>query len=221
MYRRMKNRDFVPSRDEVHPIIAGLQNACSDCQNFFLRNRSDLKKSEDVITGASFEMPLIAFLNSMGIYAFKANEIDMRLPDIGIKNRNGDIISLLEVKYHNAPFIMARRFVSKQTECYDGSLTIDVDKCNKQIDIARSICPQANYLIVHWVDFPCIKTVLWDHLSSATGEPVFERRHRAGDYEDGIQVGYTRKKYHCVKGLNDFGSLIQFLLDRSDNSQGR
>lgn len=208
MYTENHGKSKVISREEMQAKIPGLAAICQKCMPFFLEPRSELSKSEDIITGVRFEEPFREFLKSMHIDAFDAATVDMQLPDVGIKNRKKDVIALLEIKYHNAPFIKAKQFVSPDTECYDGSLTIDVKKCEKEIEVAKKIYPNAENLIVHWIDFPCLKCVLWDKLETALGETVYERIHRAGDYEGGYKVGHTEKTYHCVRNIYDFDSLI-------------
>lgn len=199
----------VPDRVTMQRKIPGLADLCQKCMPFFLKRRSNLSKADDITTGVKFQEPFIRFFQSIGIKAFDASEEDIRLPDIGIRNRRGEVTSLLEIKYHNAPFIKARQYVSSDTECYDGSLTIDVEKCSSQNELAKDIYPNSENLIVHWVDFPCIKCVLWDSLDSATGTAVYERMHRSGDYEFGRKVGYTKKIYHYISKLNDFDSLVK------------
>lgn len=209
MYVENIGKSTVPERKEIQKIISGLGNLCEECIPFFLEKRSELAKNEDIITGTRFEEPFREFLRSKEIDAFDAGKIDMRLPDIGIKDTSNNVVALLEVKYHNAPFIKAREFVSSDTECYDGSLTIDVKKCKNQLKIANRLYPDAQKFIVHWVDFPCLKCILWDKLESVSRDVVYERIHRSGDYEGGRKVGYTEKTYHFVRYLEDFDSLIR------------
>jgi hypothetical protein len=212
MYLRIRdNPGPIPSREELQGQIPSLKKTCRACENFFLNCRTYMWKDEDVEIGKRFERPTREWLNSRGILVFPANEIDPRLPDIGIKNRYEKVAAFLEVKYHNAPFINARHHVSKDTECYEGSLTIDVGKMKNQIAIAKRLYPEAPLLILHWVDFPCIKTILWGDLSMPTEEYVFERRHRPGDYKDERQIGYTQKVYHFLRHLKDLSSLIEYL----------
>lgn len=208
MYTENRGKSKVIAREEMQAKIPGLAAICQKCMPFFLEQRSDLSKSQDIITGVRFEEPFREFLKSLHIDAFDAATVDIRLPDIGIKNRKKDVAVLLEIKYHNAPFIKARQFVSPNTECYDGSLTIDVEKCANEIQVAKKIYPNAENLIVHWVDFPCLKCILWDKLETALGKTVYERMHRAGDYEGGYKVGYTKKTYHFIRKIHDFDSLI-------------
>lgn len=209
MYVHNHGKTKVSDRGTMQRKIPGLGDLCEKCMPFFLKRRSDLSKIDDTAIGVKFQEPFIRFFQSIGIKAFDASEEDMRLPDIGIRNRAGEVSSLLEIKYHNAPFIKARQYVSSDTECYDGSLTIDVEKCSRQIKLAKEVYPNSENLIVHWVDFPCIKCVLWDSLDSATGALVYERLHRQGDYEFGRKVGYTKKIYHFISKLNDFDSLVK------------
>lgn len=208
MYAENHGKSRVVAREGIQVKIPGLAAICQKCMPFFLEQRSDLSKSQDVTTGVRFEEPFREFLKSLHIDAFDAGTVDTRLPDIGIKNEKQDVAVLLEIKYHNAPFIKARQFVSPDTECYDGSLTIDVEKCRKEIEVARKLYPNAENLIAHWIDFPCLKCVLWDKLETALGEIVYERRHRPGDYEGGYKVGYTEKTYHFIRKIHDFDSLI-------------
>jgi hypothetical protein len=205
----------APARDTIQSQLAGLSAACQGCVPFFLRQRSALDKKQDVVTGARFELPFRDFLRNHGLDAFLANDIDMDLPDVGVRNSAGQVRALLELKYHNAPFIRARQFVGADTECYDGSLTVDVGKCRKQFAKATTIYPGAAILLVHWVDFPCLKCILWDKMETALGEVVYERRHRSGDYREGYQVGWTKKTYHRVRYLRDFASLLETLREHA------
>lgn len=210
MCQNMQNKKTVPPRESLWNQVEGLRSVCGNCTRFFFAPRSNLDKGADVITGAQMERPFIEYFNSKGIRAFSANKKDMNLPDIGIKDTTGKVVALLEIKYHNAPFIKARKYVSSDTECYDGSLTLDSEKVKKQVRIARERYPNAELIVVHWIDFPCIKTIMWDFLREPESD-IYERKHRSGDYIGGRKVGYTRKTYHYVRFLNDFASLVEYL----------
>jgi len=218
MYTENRGKLKIIKREKMQENIPGLDAICEECIPFFLQQRSDLSKSQDIITGACFEEPFRKFLRSLDIDAFDTTKVDMRLPDVGIRNSKGDVVALLEIKYHNAPFIKARQFVSPNTECYDGSLTIDVEKCENEIRVSKEIYPDAEYLLIHWIDFPCIKCVLWDKLETALGDAIYERIHRSGDYEGGYKVGYTKKTYHFVSKIYDFDSLINNIRHLTDKA---
>lgn len=211
MYQKMKGQGEVPSKELLWEQINGLKQVCERCTRFFLHPRSNLDKKADVVTGAQIEKPFVDFFNSKGIEAFSANEEDMRLPDIGVKDKSGETVALLEIKYHNAPFIKARKYVSNTTDCYDGSLTLDIEKVKRQVLHTRERYPDAELIVVHWIDFPCIKCIMWDFLENV-GSEVYERKYRAGDYVEGRKVGYTKKTYHYVRFLRDFASLIEHLI---------
>lgn len=211
MYLENHEKLKIVDREKMQERIPDLDAVCLKCIPFFLKKRSESVKNQDITTGVHFENPFKEFLRGLDIDAFKANKADMRLPDIGVRNYNSDVIALLEVKYHNAPFIKARQFVSPNTEYYDGSLTIDIEKGRNQIKVSKDIFPDAECLLVHWIDFPCLKCILWDTVESALTNTVYERIHRSGDYEGGYKVGYTKKTYHFVRKMKDFDSLISHI----------
>jgi len=222
-YKRMYMERIGESRAEdlndIQNDINGLEKLCNECKSFFLKIRSQMNKDKDIKTGTRFEDPFVDFLKGLGFDAFLTRDINFDLPDIGVNDSNGKTVILIELKYHNAPFIKAKQIIKEEeTECYDGSLTIDAEKCRKQYRVSQQLYPEAKYLIAHWIDFPCLKCVLWNSLATALGETMYDRIHRVGDYRDGKQVGWTKKRYHFIRALKDLDELIEYIENHVDDS---
>ncbi|MFC1903751.1 hypothetical protein ACFLW9_02590 [Chloroflexota bacterium] len=205
----------LKQRLEYFQMIPDLEKECKQCWRFYLNPRNKSIKKYDVIYGKKFEEVFIKFLNNIGIDSAKADEKNAVLPDNLIRNIEGKTIAYYEVKYHNAPFVKAYQYQPGR-ECYEGSITIDYEKVQKQIETTKAITDLPVYY-VHWVDFPCIKGIYYMSLEETQKAMesgiAYSRKAREGDYitnnKKVKQVGYQNKFYPSLLTMN---KLEQFVL---------
>ena len=204
-------------RQEYFHIILGLEEECKECWKFYLNPRNKSIKKYDVLYGKKFETIFADFLNDIGIKSGKADAKNTVLPDNFISNDEDKPIAYYEVKYHNAPFVWAYRYQPGR-ECYEGSITLDYEKVQKQIETIRGITDLPVYYL-HWVDFPCIKGIYYmdleDTRKAMEDGIAYARKAREGDYitvnMDTKQVGYQNKFYPSLlhmKNLEQFVSMF-------------
>jgi len=208
----------IKPRQDFFEMIPGLKEECNQCWKFYLEPRNKSIKNLDVVYGNQFELAFIAFLSKLSINSAKADTKNKILPDNLILDKKNNILAYYEVKYHNAPFVMRYKF-SKGRECYEGSLTLDFEKVQKQIKEIRSIT-DLPVLYLHWIDFPCIKGIFYmtlEETNQILKEGIeFERKKREGDFVESKgknkKVGYLSKFYPSIlkmKSLEEFINLFQ------------
>jgi len=148
----------------------------------------------------------------------RADQKNKKLPDIMVLDRTRNIKAYIELKYHNAPFMLSWRLINR--EPYEGSITMDTNKLKNQlIEIGAEL--ERPVFFVHWVDFPDLKGIFFntneqikDYLQTNAVE--FNRKEREGDFKDKkyktvAKVGYTEKFYPPLHEMGNFEELIQYL----------
>ena len=156
----------------------------------------------------------ISFLKKLDIHSDKADKSNKVLPDNLIIDKSKNVCAYYEVKYHNAPFVMAYKF-NKGRECYEGSITLDYEKVAKQIKLTRELTDLPVFY-VHWVDFPCVKGIFYMSLEDTKNcldkGIEFKRQEREGDFATNTKgtrkVGYTNKFYPSLIGMKSLSELI-------------
>jgi len=213
MYSNVKPGQRIPLTTELFEKVNGLNELNKEGYSFFLKPRNKSVKGLDVQLGIKFEEAFISFLNNNKILAGRADVKNRRLPDIHILDKTRNIKAYIELKYHHAPFMLSHKFLGR--ESYEGSITLDTVKLEKQIIECESEIPNRPVYVVHWVDFHHLKGIFFNTLGQIKeylGEgSEYDRRDRAGDYIMNKKVGYTEKFYPPLHEMGDFAELIRHL----------
>lgn len=218
MYKDITDRSLIKTTPQLYKEISGLEELYKKARKFFLTPRNKSIKGLDVQLGKQFEEAFINYLNSNKILAMRADTKNRRLPDIQVLDKTRNIKAYIELKYHNAPFMLSWRLLNR--EPYEGSITLDTEKVQKQlIEIDAELERPVYY--VHWVDFPDLKGIFFntneqieDYLNNNPIE--FVRKEREGDfkvsdYKIVAKVGYSEKFYPPLHEMGDFEELIDKL----------
>lgn len=218
MYEDTKDKKSIKTTQDLYGKIGGLKELYKKARTYYLKPRNRSIKGLDVQLGKQFEEVFIKFLNFKGIVAIRADSKNKRLPDIMVLDKTRNIKAYIELKYHNAPFILAWRLLGR--EPYEGSITLDTEKLKRQLIEIETELERPVYFI-HWIDFPDLKGIFFnthDQIKEYLIEkPVqFVRKIREGDYKKGeyklqAKVGYTDKFYPPLHEMGDFEELLQKL----------
>jgi hypothetical protein len=213
MYLDILATKDIKKTTDFYAEIPGLQDLYKAARAFYLKPRNKSVKGLDVQLGQQFENVFIDFLKSKGINAMHADNKNKKLPDIMVLDKTRNISAYIELKYHNAPFILSWRLINR--EPYEGSITMDSDKLKKQLVEIESELERPVFF-VHWVDFPDLKGIFFntneqinEYLNSNYNE--FERKDRDGDYKLTKKVGYTEKFYPPLHEMGSFNELMKIL----------
>ena len=213
MYTNVRPNEKIPALTELYDKIDGLNDLNKQGYSFFLKPRNKSVKGLDVQLGIKFEEFFISFLKKHKINAGKADVRNKRLPDIHILDRTRNIKAYIELKYHHAPFMLSHKHIGR--ESYEGSITMDTKKLERQIIECESEIPNRPVYVVHWVDFHHLKRIFFNTLGQIKeylGEgSEYDRRDRSGDYVMNKKVGYTEKFYPPLHEMGDFAELIRHL----------
>ena len=216
MYQEIISKDKIKTTIELYNEIPGLKDINNKARKFYLQPRNKSIKGLDVQLGKKFEEAFIDYLKSENINVVRADTKNKRLPDIMVLDKTKNISSYIELKYHNAPFMLSWRLINR--EPYEGSITLDTNKIKKQIIEIDSELERPVFF-VHWVDFPDLKGVFFN-----TNEQIkhylleesiqFNRKKRKGDFKEKdnnkmlSKVGYTEKFYPPLHEMGDFNELL-------------
>jgi hypothetical protein len=213
MYSKIQPKDEIPSTTSFFEKIDGLNELNKEAYSFFMKKRNNSVKGLDVQLGNKFEEVFIEFLNSIKVKAGRADVRNRRLPDIHVLDRTRNIKAYIELKYHHSPFMLSHKLLGR--ESYEGSITLDTQKLQRQIIECESELPNRPVYIVHWVDFHHLKGIFFntmgqikEYLEEGTS---FERKERSGDYIMNKKIGYTEKFYPPLHEMGDFSELIRHL----------
>jgi hypothetical protein len=211
----------IISRKELLKLIPDLETVCKNCWKFFINPRNNSIKTLDIEFGKKFEDVFMDFLRVKGFKCKNGDEIKKNYPNIAILNATNRPVCYLELKYIAAPFLTVFKKV-KGRECYEGSLTLDVDE---KLKVQRKIVEQeikVPVLYVYWADFPCIKGIffieaekLYEYVDKVGLE--YTRKLRSGNFvvsKKGkiVQVGHVDKIYPPLFEMKDFEKLLQTLI---------
>ncbi|MBA3758202.1 hypothetical protein H0X10_01040 [Candidatus Saccharibacteria bacterium] len=218
MYAEIADREGVRPLPELYGEIDGLKELYSRARKYYLTPRNKSVKGLDVQLGNKFDEAMIDFLNKLGIKASRADTKNKRLPDIMILDRTRNIKAYIEMKYHNAPFMLAWNLLGR--EPYEGSITMDTKKLEKQLIEIESELERPVYF-VHWVDFPDLKGIFFNtneqiRMYLEEDSEQFVRKDRDGDFKETIyairkKVGYSEKFYPPLHEMGDFSELLNNL----------
>jgi hypothetical protein len=221
IYIELGQNKKIISRKELLKLIPNLEMVCKNCWKFFINPRSNFIKSLDIKFGKKFEEVFMDFLSIKGFKCKNGDEIKKNYPNIAVLNTNGKPVCYLELKYIAAPFLTVFQKV-KGRECYEGSLTLDVDE---KLKIQRRIVEEeikVPVFYVYWADFPCIKGIffieakkLYQYVDKVGLE--YTRRPRSGNFirrvnGDVIEIGHRDKVYPPLFEMENFEKLLQILI---------
>lgn len=219
MYVELSPNEDYPPRQSYFTEISELEAECKKCWKYFMNPRNKSIKGLDVQFGKLLEEIFIEYLKKLKINIIRADLKNRRYPDLLVLDSSKEIIAYIELKYHAAPFLLTYK-MREGRECYEGSLTLDKKKIEKQIEILESEIERPVFY-VHWVDFPCIKGIFFQTSEQlqdmlAKNKDEFTRKDREGDFEtkkDGTEkkVGYGEKIYPSIAEMGDFAELIEII----------
>ena len=188
--------------------VDGLSTLCSKCSGFhFSAGQNKIyDKQNDIFKASYFENTILKYLNNKGIKTVRGDETNEYVsnhkgyPDLCVIGSNGQPACYIEVKYNAAPFIKVRNFVPGR-ECYEGSLTLNPQKLERQKELIKSEITIPVFY-VYWADFPCLKGLfatrienIWSYYNSSGGTHQHDRRTGSGDFSYGRKIGQTEIIY--------------------------
>ena len=216
MYSNIGPDDDIPTKEELKKKIDGFADLDKEAYKFFMQRRNNSVKGLDVQLGNQFDEVIINFLQSKKINACRADVRNKKLPDIQILDKTRTIKAYIEHKYHHAPFMLSHKIIGR--ESYEGSITLDTVKLQKQIIECASEIPNRPIYIVHWVDFHHLKGIFFntmeqinDYLLRLDHGNTYKRKSVSGDYTLNKKVGYTEKFYPPLHEMGDFHELMEHL----------
>lgn len=206
-------QDDIKSVKELKESIPQLKEICKECASFYMKQRNTSIKGLDVQLGKKLEDILIAHLRKT--YKFDVRHGDIhkkKYPDCMLLGTDKGILAYFEVKYHGAPFILAKNKIGRY--CYEGSATLDLKKVITQIELIESELDRPAFYL-HWIDYPCLKGIFFETSEQVKNElfkqgNAFERKEREGDYNKNTKkIGYTKKFYSKLLEMGSFDELIE------------
>jgi len=220
MYQKIQPQDKYLPRQDFFTEIPGLETECKKCWKYFINPRNKSVKGLDIQLGKLLEEIFIDFFKEkQKINIVRADLKNRRYPDLLILDSSKSIIGYIELKYHAAPFLLTYK-MREGRECYEGSLTLDKKKIEKQIAIIYSELDRPVFF-VHWVDFPCVKGIFYQtseqlHDYLLNNNDNFTRKEREGDIKenkDGTKksVGYYEKIYPSITEMGNFVDLLNLI----------
>jgi hypothetical protein len=218
LYSSIRSPEEIKSLSHYYETIPELKELNAKAIKFFLKPRNKSVKGLDVQLGNKYDEIFINFLRSQGIKAERADLKNKSLPDIMILDSTRNIKAYIEHKYHHAPFMLSHNILKR--ESYEGSITLDTKKLNKQIIEVESSLEGRPVFVVHWVDFHHLKGIFFNTLEQIKqyldeDSTQFVRKDRPGDYKlihkKKLRKGYLEKFYPPLHEMGDFAELIEYL----------
>ena len=215
------DQDEIKSVKALKEEIVYLKEECKKCGEYYMNPRNKSVKGMDVQLGRLLEDILIDFLKKKyRLNVTHGDKINKKYPDCMVLGKDKGILAYFEVKYHGAPFILAKKKIDRF--CYEGSATLDLNKVVKQIELIESDLNRPVFYL-HWIDYPCLKGIFFETSEQVKNElfiqgTAFERKEREGDYDDkGNKKGYTKKFYSKLLEMGSFEELIDIFMDMKKN----
>ena len=213
LYENINPEDIAPPLSEYFSKINGLQEINKLAYSYYMRPRNKSIKGYDVQLGKKFEELFSDFLKLQKINVERADLKNRSLPDLMVLDKTRNISAYLELKYHNAPFMLSHKIIKR--ESYEGSITLDTKKLKKQIiEVEANIVDRPVY-IVHWVDFHHIKGIFFNTLEQIKDyleiDSVEFKRKQRGEYNLIHKDKYTEKFYPPLHEMGNFEELIKNL----------
>ncbi len=208
------NNDDIKTVKELKSEIDGLSEKCKKCGAYYMNPRNKSKIKYDLIMGQLFEDILIDFFTEkLKIKTMHADNKNKSYPDCMILKKDRGIAAYFEVKYHSAPFILAKNKINRY--CYEGSTTLDYKKIIKQLELIESDLERPVFYL-HWIDYPCLKGIFFETSEQVkdyilkNGEE-FERQEREGDLDKNPKSVYLGKFYSPLLQMGSFEEFIDII----------
>lgn len=193
--------------------------ACDGCFKYYMHNRGNLDKIEDLIYGAFLEKRFTYFLskklielNGSNWTIKRADLINYHNPDFCIE-KNGKEVLFIEFKTIFRPFLTITKLVDPNYRCFSHSLTLDVgEKIQKQKEIVET--RQIKTIYLYWYDTPCMKGFYWEDsvVIYENIEAKYSRIEREGDFNfRGRKNSTTDKIYLNVFEMHAADRILDLL----------
>ena len=114
MYDEIDSVEHIKTTIDLYDEIPGLKDLYKEARKFYLTPRNKSIKGLDVQLGRKFEFAFIEYLKSEGVNAEHADTKNKKLPDIMVLDRTRNISAYIELKYHNAPFMLSWRLTNRE-----------------------------------------------------------------------------------------------------------
>jgi hypothetical protein len=204
--------------------VNALTTLCNQCRSFHYSAQQTkvYDKQNDILKASFFEGTIQQFLNNKGIFTVRGDEENQYVqnhkgfPDLLVLNRARRPFCYIEVKYNAAPFIKVRDFVAGR-ECYEGSLTLNPQKLQRQKELIETEINVPVYY-VYWADFPCLKGLfatrienIWNYYSNQGNTHQHNRRTGTGDFSYGRRTGQTEIIYPPILEMMDLETFFNVL----------
>lgn len=194
--------------------IPDMKEMCKKCGKYFIPQRNKSIPKYDLMAGQQFENELMIFLQEkLDTKVENGDSKNKSYPDLKVLKKDGTVAAYLEVKYHAAPFVLAKGITGR--ECYEGSVTLDYKKIKKQLELIDTQISAPVYYI-HWIDYPCLKGIFYEtadavksHMEQQHAE--FERKKREGDDQKAAKSQYFAKIYSYLLTLRSFEEMMDEL----------
>ena len=194
--------------------IPELRDLCSSCAAFYIPARNKSIPKYDVLLGKQYEDVLMEFLEKkLGAPVVRADLEDRRMPDCKLLRPDGSAAAYFEVKFHGAPFVLAKNETGRY--CYEGSATLDLEKVRRQLQLVDEGL-DAPVFYVHWLEYPCLKGVFYETAEQVRAylqarDAEFSRQRRAGDDQKSRQAVYLQKVYPPLLQMGSFEEFVETL----------
>lgn len=202
-----------------------IKDTCSKCVQFWYRGKQTrtYDKQNDIQSANFYENALMSYLRNIGFNIIRGDDEkignDKGFPDLLVLDKDGKQICYVEVKWNASPFIVVRSRLPRR-ECYEGSLTLNPEKLERQYNlIKKEITIPVFY--AYWADFPCIKGIyftdienIWDYYQGVGLEELHDRRTGSGDFKNGKKIGQTKIIHPPILEMGNFEEFIQKLKDK-------
>lgn len=219
---RLNNLFFYKNKDISIDDVFRRDNtalACDSCFKYYMENRGNLAKIEDLIYGAFLEKRFTDFLsnilpkiNNSDWVVKRADLENFHNPDFCIE-KNGNEVLFIEFKTIFRPFLIISKLVDPNYRCFSHSLTLDVGKkIEKQKEIVEERGIKTIYL--YWYDTPCMKGFYWEdsEVVYRNIEAKYSRIERDGDFNSwGTKNSTTDKIYLNVFEMQGADSFLELL----------
>lgn len=232
LYEEMYNKNnrspgisvVAEPREVYQKKVDNLKPLCNSCSSFHYSASQNkiYDKQNDIFKASYFENTIMKFLNSKGILTVRGDEENEYVsnhkgyPDLVVINKNKSPHCYIEVKYNAAPFLKVRNYVAGR-ECYEGSLTLNPQKLERQRELIQSEIKVQVYYI-YWADFPCLKGLfatqienIWNYYSTKGGSAQHDRRTGSGDFSYGRKTGQTEIIYPPILEMMNIETFLNLI----------
>jgi hypothetical protein len=206
--------------EELKKEIPELKDTCRSCGNYFMNSRNKSIKELDVHFERLLEVVIIEFFKTKyKLNATFGGNANKKYPDCMLLSGDKGILAYFEVKYHEAPFINTIQEIGRY--CYEGSVTLDLKKLVRQIEIVDSELDRPVFYL-HWIDFPCLKGLFFESSDQIKNElflqgKAIEKGEHTGDFDGKEMKKDTKKFYSKLLEMGTLEELIDIFIDMKKN----